>query len=91
MSAELRTCPAGHPCRREAAGECRFSLPAGGCVLAQAAAGEHSLDELAELLGVSRALAGEILKQALRKLRRAGDVALLAEFLDRTSGTRSGQ
>lgn len=75
-----RGCTPRLPCEEGAA--CRFSLPGGRCALVIANQGEHSLEEIAELLGegVSRSRVGQILHEALRKLRaEAADD--LAEFL----------
>lgn len=73
-------CPAGRRCRVEGV-ECRWVLPAGRCALALASEGPRGLYEIADLMGISRPLAGDILKSAMRKLRAHADVAALAEFL----------
>jgi hypothetical protein len=75
-------CPAGRRCRGERA-ECRYSLPQDRCVLAVAAERPRGLGEIAELLGeCSRNAVGQVLQNAMRKLRQHPDVAVLAEFLD---------
>jgi DNA-directed RNA polymerase sigma subunit (sigma70/sigma32) len=63
-------------------------LPKGAlCVLDVAAEGEHSLEDIAALLGdCTKSRVGQILHEALKKLREREDVAALAEILDPGDG-----